>query len=287
MTPPKPEGGVSETHILHKLSIDFDKYPDLIDYLQDLGSVAIAFSGGVDSTFLAYAAREALGDRALAITVDSVYIPRWELQEAKELATEIGIAHQLVKFDTIPEPIRFNPADRCYLCKTVLFETIIATARSQGYAYVIDGSNYDDLQDYRPGMRALRDLKVKSPLLDNRWLKTDIRQASRLAGLETHSKPAYACLLTRIPYDEEICIEDLERIEKAEVYMMGLGFRAIRVRCHGDLARLEVDRNDRAKLFDEDLLDQISVTLKGYGFTYVTMELGGYRMGSFNQGLKK
>jgi len=263
-----------------------EKYNQLVSYIKDLGSVALAFSGGVDSTFLAYAANEALGDKAVAITVDSPYIPRWELEEAKELAESIGINHHVIVVESVPEAIEKNPSDRCYLCKKVIFKTILETASNMGFNYVMDGSNFDDTKDYRPGMVALKELKIKSPLLETEWTKAEIREVSKSARLDTHDKPAYACLLTRLPYDTEIKLEDLEKIEKSEVYMMSIGFRAVRVRCHGDLARIEVNREDRKKLFNEDLLDQISEKLKSYGFTYVTIEAGGYKMGSFNKQLE-
>ncbi len=168
-----------------------------------LGNVALAFSGGVDSTFLAYAANEALGDKAIAITVDSPYIPRWELQEAKELAESIGINHHVILVESVPEAIEKNPSDRCYLCKKVIFKTILETASDLGFNFVMDGSNFDDTKDYRPGMVALKELKIKSPLLETEWTKAEIRGASKLASLDTHDKPAYACLLTRLPYDTE------------------------------------------------------------------------------------
>lgn len=261
------------------------KYQQLISYIKNLGSVAIAFSGGVDSTFLAYAAKEALGEKALAITVDSPYIPQWELNEAIELAETIGIKHHVLKVESVDPSIQNNPADRCYLCKKIIFNDILKAAAERGIESVIDGSNFDDTKDYRPGMVALKELGIISPLLEKEWTKNDIREASKAAELATHDKPAYACLLTRIPYDHEIKIEELERIEKSEVYLMNLGFRAVRVRCHGDLARIEVNREDRSKLFNGALLDQISDALKAFGFTFVTVEAGGYRMGSLNKQL--
>jgi len=263
------------------------KYKKLADSIKALKSVAVAFSGGVDSTFLAYAAQKALGENALAITVDSPYIPRWEIEEAKELAKSIGIRHEIIVVKDINEAIIHNPSDRCYLCKKVIFKTIQETAGRLGFEYVMDGSNYDDTKDYRPGMVALQELDVKSPLLVTGWTKDDIRKASKYFGLETHDKPAYACLLTRIPYNQLITREDLKKIEKSEVFMMSVGFRAVRVRCHGDLARIEVARDDRKKLFDEALLDNISDTIKSYGFTYVTIEASGYKMGSLNQDIGK
>ena len=263
------------------------KYQQITAAVREFGSAVIAFSGGVDSTFLAYVAKEALGDKALAITIDSPYIPRWELEEARALANAIGIEHHIVRIDSIPMTIRTNPLNRCYLCKKALFTVILDTADAFGYSPVMDGSNFDDTQDYRPGMAALKELKVRSPLLETEWTKAEIREASRNVGLETHDKPAYACLLTRLPYNTEIKLEDLVKVEKAEVYMISLGFRAVRVRCHGNLARIEVNRDDRRKLFDEALLDQISDTIKSFGFTYVTIEAGGYIMGSLNQTIVK
>jgi len=251
--------------------------------LKALGKVAIAFSGGVDSTFLAAVLNKALGENAIAITVDSPYIPRWELEEAKELAESIGIRHEIIELAEVPAAIQNNPSDRCYLCKKELFTKIQQRANDLGANYVVDGSNLDDTKDYRPGMVALKELAVKSPLLENEWTKEEIRLASKALNLSTHDKPAYACLLTRLPYNQEILHEDLRKIEAAEVFMMALGFRAVRLRCHGDLARIEVAREDRKKLFDEALLDNISETIKKIGFTYVAIEACGYQMGSLNK----
>lgn len=264
-----------------------EKYEALLSHLKSLEKLTIAFSGGVDSTFLAYAAKEALGENALTITVDSPYIPRWELDEARELAKNIGIKQEVISLTKIPEAIEFNPDNRCYLCKKVIFATILKCASDLGFNKVADGSNFDDTKDYRPGMVALKELEVHSPLLTMEWTKDEIRQMSAKVNLATHDKPAYACLLTRIPYGTKIQTQALERIEASEVYMMSLGFKSVRVRCHGDLGRIEVARQDRKKLFDEDLLDQISDKLKSYGFTYVTIEASGYKMGSLNSQIGK
>lgn len=263
-----------------------NKYSELLENIRGLESVVVAFSGGVDSTFLAYAAKEALGDKAIAVTIESPYIPKWEIQEAKDLAQEIGIRH-IVLPAHIDSSIENNPPERCYLCKKVVFSKILEEAKKQGAKAVMDGSNYDDTKDYRPGMRALSELKIASPLLECQWTKAMIRAKSKAVSLVTHDKPAYACLLTRLPYDTKIKQEELERIEKSEVYLMTLGFRAVRVRSHGDLARIEVAREKRSALFDELLLDKISEKLKSYGYKYVAIEASGYSMGSFNKQIGK
>ncbi|MCJ8174117.1 ATP-dependent sacrificial sulfur transferase LarE [Clostridium botulinum] len=258
-----------------------DKYNNLINYLKDLKSVAVAFSGGVDSTLLLKAAKEALGDNAISITIVSPYIPKWEIREARELVDKIGIKSYFVEVPMLEE-IRSNPEDRCYICKKSVFNKIKDLAREKGIKYIVDGTNADDTKDYRPGMRALKELDVKSPLLDNSINKEEIRVMSKELQLDTWDKPAYACLLSRIPYNQKIKEKDLDRIEKAEVYMMKLGFRAVRVRSHGNLARIEVPQKERVKLFNEDILDKISKELKELGFKYVTVDIEGYKMGSLN-----
>ncbi|ACA53857.1 ATP-dependent sacrificial sulfur transferase LarE [Clostridium botulinum] len=258
-----------------------DKYNNLINYLKDLKSVAVAFSGGVDSTLLLKAAKEALGDNAISITIVSPYIPKWEIKEARELVDKIGIKSYFIEVPMLQE-IRSNPEDRCYICKKSIFNKIKDLAREKGIKYIVDGTNADDTKDYRPGMIALKELDVKSPLLENSINKKEIRVLSKELQLDTWDKPAYACLLSRIPYNQEIKEEDLDRIEKAEVYMMKLGFRAVRVRSHGNLARIEVPQKERVKLFNEDILDKISKELKELGFKYVTVDIEGYKMGSLN-----
>lgn len=266
--------------------INNEKYLSLISYLKKLGRVVLAFSGGVDSTFLLKAGREALGDNLKAVTILSPYIPKWEVEEARELADELGVDYQIIETPIIDE-IRYNPENRCYLCKKAVFTKIIDIAKIEGYNYVIDGTNIDDMGDYRPGLKALRELEVKSPLLDCGLGKKDIRAFSKELGLKTWDKPSYACLLTRIPYGSELKVEDFQKIEEAEKYMMKLGFRAVRVRCHGNLARVEVDRKYRARLLNEELLDNISENLKRIGFKYVTMDMQGYRVGSLNETIQK
>ncbi|OPJ61745.1 ATP-dependent sacrificial sulfur transferase LarE [Clostridium chromiireducens] len=259
-----------------------DKYNELVKYLKSLGRVVLAFSGGVDSTFLLRVAKEALGNDVKAVTILSPYIPKWEIAEAKELVNELGVQHEIIEAPII-DSIKFNPEDRCYLCKTAVFSMILTVAKEQGYDCVIDGTNFDDISDYRPGLKALKELEVKSPLLECKLTKAEIREFSKELGLNTWDKPPYACLLTRIPYGNELKVEDFEKIENAEKFMMSIGFRAVRVRCHGELARVEVSRQDRSRLFNEELLDTISEKIKECGFKYVTLDLQGYRVGSFNE----
>lgn len=264
--------------------INHEKYLKLIDEIKRMGKAVLAFSGGVDSSFLLYAGKQALGDQLKAVTIQAPYIPRWEIQEAQQLALDLGVAHEIIEV-SIPEEIQNNPPERCYLCKKAVFGLITARAAEQGYPYVMDGTNFDDLGDYRPGLKALKELSVRSPLLECELTKQEIRNFSKELGIPTWNKPPYACLLTRIPHGSELKSEDFVKIEAAETYLMSIGFPAIRVRCHGDLARIEVPKEDRKKLFDEMQLNRISQELKRIGFRYVTLDLEGYRTGSLNDGL--
>lgn len=259
------------------------KYNELLAYFKEIGSIAIAFSGGVDSSFLAKAAYDALGENAVAITIDSPYIPKWEIEEAKGLAQSIGIKHVLITLDEIPTMIKDNPENRCYLCKKMLFTMMIEKAESLGFKHMADGTNFDDTKDYRPGLVALEELEVISPLLNLSWTKSDIRECSKSLGLETWDKPAYACLLTRMPYHTPLKKIEITKIEQAETYLMSEGFRGLRVRKHDNIARIEVMREERSKFFDLALLDKISNTIKGFGFDHVCIEAGGYEMGSMNK----
>lgn len=263
-----------------------NKYDNLQSYLGKLENIAVAFSGGVDSVFLLHAAKEAIGEKVLALTINSPYIPDWEISEAKEFTASTGIDHQVVDVP-VPEQIKNNPEDRCYLCKSYLFTLLKEFAKQRGYTNLADGTNYDDTKDHRPGMKALKELKIMSPLLENQFSKNDIREASRVMGLYTWEKPAYACLLTRIPYNTSIEAEMLRRIEKAETYLIGLGIRAIRVRAHGDLARIETEQKYVNQIFNEGLMKNISKQLKRYGFKYVTLDMEGYRTGGIGEIIKK
>jgi uncharacterized protein len=256
-----------------------EKYRGLLSCLQDLGSCTVAFSGGLDSTFLTAAAVEALGKKAVALTAVSDYMPKDEIDEARELAEQIGIEHRLIVIP-FPELLRHNPRNRCYLCKKEIFSRILRESREMGIPHAVEGTNADDLQDDRPGLKALRELGVRSPLLESGFTKDDIRRHSKRLGLPTWDKPAYACLMTRLPFDEEVSRRKLERVEEAERYLRGLGIRALRVRSHGELARIEVAREERSRLFDEKLLDEVSQKLRALGFLYVTFDMDGYKTGS-------
>lgn len=263
-----------------------DKYERLVKALKDTGKLAIAFSGGVDSVFLLHAAQEALGKKIIALTVNTPYIPDWEIDEARKIANDRQIEHHVVDLP-VPGQILNNPVDRCYLCKTYLFTVLREFAHQHGYAALADGTNADDTREHRPGIKALRELEVMSPLLEAGFTKTDIRKASREMGLYTWEKPAYACLLTRIPYNVRIKEEELRRIERSEAYLIELGIRAVRVRSHGKLARIETEPKYIRKIFSEELLGKISRQLKRYGFSYVTLDMEGYRTGGAGELFKE
>ncbi|HEY9594800.1 MAG TPA: ATP-dependent sacrificial sulfur transferase LarE [Spirochaetia bacterium] len=258
----------------------------LLERIRALGSAAVAFSGGVDSALLCRAARDALGDRAIAVTIVSPMLPRSEIEDARSLASLVGIRHVLVEEPDIDPSVAENPPHRCYLCKRTEFSAIIDAARREGVDHVLDGSNADDTKDYRPGLKALGELGVVSPLRDAGIDKATIRELSRRLGLPTWDKPAFACLASRVPYGERITAEKLGRIERAEGWLRGIGLRQVRVRCHGDIARIEVGRDERVKLLDIGVMDETSARLKSLGFLYVCMELDGYATGSMNRQIR-
>ncbi|MFO1422113.1 MAG: ATP-dependent sacrificial sulfur transferase LarE [Candidatus Competibacteraceae bacterium] len=253
----------------------------LLELLRGLGPVAVACSGGLDSSLLLAAARLALGDQVLALTVATPYMATYEIVQVGELTRMLDVRHRVLNLPIPPEIVR-NPPDRCYRCKQALFAELKAIAAEEGFACLVDGSNRDDLADYRPGMRALRELEIRSPLLEADLGKTEIRRYARALNLPVWDKFASACLLTRLPHDTEVDLYLLRRVEASEQALRALDFRAVRVRCHGDLARIEVDRAEHPRLLDEAVADQVTAALTGCGFQYVTLDLRGYRMGSFN-----
>jgi len=257
----------------------------LQDILKKLNSVLVAFSGGVDSTFLLSAAHEVLGDCVLAVTAASPVHPRRELSQARRLAKRLGVRHRILRSREFDDP-RFvgNDPRRCYYCKRGLFTALLGIAEEEGLAAVVDGSNRDDLDDYRPGAEALRELGIRSPLQEAGLTKEGIRQLSRRRGLDTWDHPAQACLASRIPYGTELKRGDLEMVERAEEALHDLGYRQVRVRHHqGGLARIEVDGEDLERLLAGRR--EVVSALRDCGYLYVTLDLQGYRRGSLNEAL--
>ena len=254
-----------------------DTYERLLDRLRELKAVAVSFSGGTDSSFLLAAAKEALGDCVLALTAVTPYMERQEVADALALSARLGVRHELVEVD-LPEGMEENPPERCYICKHTLFGKLLHVAREAGFGQVIEGSNLDDLGDYRPGLRALQELEVASPLLECKITKKDVRRFSERLGLGTWDKPTNACLLTRLPIGQRVTMEDLHRIEEAERFLKTLGFVCVRVRVHEDLARVEVPPKQRPQLLEN--AEAVTKTLLELGFRYVTLDLLGYRLDS-------
>jgi uncharacterized protein len=264
------------------MTID-EKYRLLLDTIAAKGSAAVAFSGGVDSSFLCHAARASLGDKAIAVTIVSPMLPKSEIDCAVRVAAQIGIAHVLVEETEIEDEVAANPRERCYFCKKTEFGAIIRAAAERGINAVLDGSNTDDMGDYRPGLKALKELRITSPLREAGMNKADIRELSKRFALPTWDKPAFACLASRIPYGERIDRDKLARIEQSEDFLRAAGFRQFRVRSHENIARIEVAPEERRRFFDEEKLDAISSAIKSFGFLYVAFELEGYVQGSMNR----
>ncbi len=261
-----------------------DKYRVLQENLKALGSVAVAFSSGVDSTFLLKAAQEALGDKVIAVTASSCSFPKRELEEAKAFCEKNGIRQIIVESEELDiDGFRQNPKNRCYLCKHELFEKIWEIARENGMNAVAEGSNMDDNGDYRPGLQAVAELGVTSPLRHCGLTKEEIRILSRNIGLSTWDKQSFACLSSRFVYGEEITRDKLSMVDKAEQLLLDLGFHQVRVRIHGMMARIEVEPGEFSKVLENR--EKITKEFKTYGFTYVTMDLTGYRTGSMNETL--
>lgn len=252
-----------------------------LEYLENL---AVAFSGGVDSTFLLAVAKEVLGDRVIAITGRSSGFAERELRQCRNLAGRLGARQLLLPFEPLDIPgFADNPEDRCYLCKKDLLGKTAALARQNGIRFVADGSNADDLEDYRPGRRALQELGIISPLMEAGLKKDEIRTLSRRMNLPTWNKPADACLFSRFAYGERITAERLAMVDAAEQYLLAAGFKQVRVRVHGELARIEVGDDERCRFLKDNRMYEVDRCLKKLGFRYATLDLQGYRTGSMNE----
>ncbi len=264
------------------------KYEQLQTILGGMDRALVAFSGGVDSTFLLKVARMVLGDQVLAVTATSETLPSAELAEAKALARSIGAAHRIIRTNELDRPgYDDNTPQRCYFCKTELYERLSALARELQYETVLDGSNVDDLDDWRPGRKAALEHKVRSPLQEADLTKADIRSLSQDLDLPTWQKPSFACLSSRFPYGEKITVEKLKQVDAAENVLRSLQFTQFRVRHHGDIARLELGAADFERLFRDGLIEQVTQRLKALGYYYVTLDLEGFRSGSMNEPLLK
>ena len=255
--------------------------------LVECKSVLVAFSGGVDSAYLAVAARETLGERALAVTAESPSYPDAHRALARRVALDFALAHEVIQTAELDLPAyRANPANRCYYCKDELYGRLGALASARGFAVVVDGNNADDRGDYRPGRQAAREHGVRSPLDEADLTKDEIRELSRLAGLSTWDEPASACLSSRIPYGDEVTDAKLRQIERAEAVLHAFGFRVCRVRHHDTVARLEIAQGEMSRALDPAISAPLVAALRAIGYQHVTLDLQGYRRGSLNEALR-
>ena len=265
-----------------------EKYELLKDIIEKKKSAAIAFSGGVDSTFLLRVAKEVLGDKLIAVTATSSTYPERELKEAIKYSEDIGVTHIIISSEELDiEGFASNPKNRCYYCKKELYSKINNIASANGVDYVFDGSNLDDTGDYRPGIQAAKELDVVSPLKEAGLTKNDIRDLSKELGLPTWNKPSFACLSSRFPYGNKITLPKLNMVDKAEQFLLDMGITQVRVRHHGEIARIEVEPSERENFFDIEVMNRIGNEFKKIGFTYVTLDVLGYRTGSMNEGLSE
>ena len=259
----------------------------LRELLRGYGSVMVAFSGGVDSAYLAYVAHDELGEQALAVTGDSASYPTFQRELADRLTRQFGIRHEVIFTQEFNDTnYTSNPPNRCYFCKTELYSKLNQVAEEWRLAVICDGTNADDVGDYRPGRQAAREQGVQSPLLDCGMTKADIRDLSRRAGLPTWDEPASACLSSRVPYGQLVTLEKLSAVDRAESALRRLGFKQVRVRHHGDIGRVEISEDELPRALSPDMAKAISAAVKVVGFKYVALDLDGYRMGSLNEGVR-
>lgn len=250
-------------------------------------SAIVAFSGGVDSAYLAFIANEELGDRTLAVTGDSASYPTIQRTLAEQITLQFGIRHRVIFTREFDDPnYTSNPANRCYFCKSELYTKLNQLALEGGFQVICDGTNADDIGDYRPGRQAASEMGVLSPLVECGMTKADIRELSKRAGLPTWNEPASACLSSRVPYGQVVTIEKLSMIDKGEIALKQLGFHQVRVRHHGDIARIEIAEDEMSRALDPEMAKRMYASLKALGFKYVSLDLEGYRTGSLNEGLK-
>lgn len=265
-----------------------EKYQRLKQILKDMEGVLVAFSAGVDSTFVLKVARDVLGEKVLAVTARSVTYPLAELEEAKQLASFLGVRHLIVDSKEINVPgFSNNPPNRCYYCKTELYDILTEIARRENIPYIVDGTNYDDIYDHRPGMKATVEHGVRSPLKEAGLTKEEIRHLSRELGLPTWDKPSFACLSSRFPYGDKITVEKLQMVDAAENFLRQFKFKQLRVRHHDKIARIELTKEDMVRVVTTDIGDKIVAKFKELGYAYVTLDLQGYRTGSMNEVLLK